>query len=165
MCSLTAPLENREDFTCEHAQHGNASSTWFWAPSCLPFSSQCTTGAHLSCPQLGDHLENKPRHWLLFLLSRKSQSHFCLFFFQLSKVRAKGALTLGSVGLCFHSLPLHQQASERRALPGEEEGAAAARALRARAALGGPAAGGAGVHRLCPPAEAGLLPGQAGLRR
>lgn len=70
---------------------------------------------------------------------------------------------LRAVRLCFHSLPLHQQASQCRAVPGEEEGAAAPRALRAREAIGGLAAGRASVHRLCPPAEAGLLPGQTGL--
>lgn len=69
----------------------------------------------------------------------------------------------GFVGLCFHSLPLHQQASQCRALPGKEEGSAAPRALRAREAIGGAAAGCASVHRLCPPAEVGLLSGQAGL--
>lgn len=70
----------------------------------------------------------------------------------------------GLCGLCLRSLPLHQQAGQCRALPGEEEGAAAPGAFRAWAAVGGAAAGRPSLHRLRPPAEAGLLPGQAGLR-
>lgn len=123
-------------------------STWVSIIVCDSDSST-SQGTNLSiCSQPRGSLESKPlavgSDWLFFPFSflHGEESVPLLFFSAFPKVRAKVAwlrhrpctqeqppglipLMLRASWLCFHSLPLHQQASQRRAIPGEEEGAAA----------------------------------------
>lgn len=189
MWSLTVPLEEEGRFrmcTCP-AWKCSINAVHIGLHNCPIFRFEYPKGdppVHLSQNRKA-HLRASPGSWgdwllcLFYLLSEKNQSHFC--HFQVFQGQGQWGMAEASprtweqppgpmctdvegfVGLCFHSLPLHQQASQCRALPGKEEGSAAPRALRAREAISGAAASCASVHRLCPPAEVGLLSGQAGL--